>query len=84
MLRRQLGDLSCLAPTGVVFPQPALGVEVFLPLAIQPKGTLRASTGIGLEPVVSTPTPITWVASKPRVFFAAASAARTLASSPKR
>src|SRR4051812_10521611 len=48
------------------------------------RGTLLASTGIGLEPVVSTPRPMIFRASNPRVFFAAASAPRTLFSKPKR
>src|SRR5262249_259944 len=47
-------------------------------------GTFLASTGIGLEPVVSTPRPTIFFASKPRFFFAAASALRTLFSRPTR
>ena len=41
-------------------------------------GRLRRSTGIGLDPVVSTPMPATLPAENPRVRVAAASAPRTL------
>src|SRR5687767_6786846 len=48
------------------------------------RGVLVASTGIGLEPVVSTPRPITWRASKPLAFLAWARASLMDFSRPKR
>jgi len=46
-------------------------------------GVPLLSTGIGVEPVVSTPMPIIWLSSKPLVFFfASAIAALTVTSMP--
>ena len=50
----------------------------------KPNGLPAASTGIGVEPVVSTPIPITHDGWKPSRSTASASAARTLCSSPSR
>jgi len=55
----QLGDFGGFSKGGVVLPQPGLGVEVFLKLlAWKAKGKPFLSTGSGVEPVVSTPSPI--------------------------
>ena len=37
MLRSGFGDPCGLAKAGVVFPKPALRVEIVLPLLLQPK-----------------------------------------------
>src|SRR5690606_18672513 len=56
----------------------------FAHLRFKASGTFRASTGIGLEPVESTPMPTTFFTSKPFCLRAARSAPFTLASSPWR
>ena len=66
---------------GVVFPQPALSVEVFSHFGSNASGLFFASTGMGLEPVVSTPIPTRVSGEKPD-FFACSIAPRTLFSRP--
>jgi len=40
MLRREVGNLSRLSNAGVVLPEPALSVEVFLPLPVERERTI--------------------------------------------
>src|SRR5258706_16243544 len=53
-------------------------LRFFLHFLSSASGRFVASTGSGLEPVVSTPMPTILSAENPPFFFAAASAARTL------
>ena len=74
--RRRLGDRRGLVGAGVVLPQPGVRGEVRRRSAGRGRAAGRcASTGIGVEPVVSTPMPMTSRRENPGSFCSAAASA---------